>query len=434
MTVRAAQLLLVAVILTSCAEGSGTAGQEERLASPEEQAEAQLILNALNQVTIGSYLSPPGAGRLYAYTLTAADESRQEGGSAAVAADRVLRAMLEGNPTAHTALTGYAERRRAADPAASANADLVADRLLQLADDDGADELTGAITPDSVETREERSVDIYALREELGLPPYGLNSSASGLAQQLESDGLLEKILASDDLFSWETTPLLFAKETPRWGELLPLGVERETLETCDLPAPDRARVLDEAFILNTEYDLVDAASPAVSIWLGGRGTITPAGMWVEMAADAAAARDADILAAAAAVARATHNATIVNYREKYRHNLVRPETLWDRLRIGKRLVRDTPPHPSYPSGHSAISAAGAHTISTLFGEDTPLTLRVPGTLGWPDQAIIFDTPAEALADVSGSRVVAGFHYPLDTAAGEKLGHCAAAITAVGVR
>lgn len=434
MTARAAQLLLVAVILAACAGGSGTAGQEERLASPEEQAEAQLILNTLRQVTIDSYLSPPGAGRLYAYTLTAADESRQEGGSAAVAADRVLRTMLEGNPTAHTALAGYAERRRAADPAAAANADLTADRLLQLAAGDGADELTGTVTPDSVETREYRSVDIPTLRDELGIPPQGLMFQ-SDLLQQLESDGLLEKILASDGLFSWETTPVLFAKETPQWGELLPLGVERETLETCDLPIPDRTRVLDEAFALNVEYDLVDSASPSVSIWLGGRGTITPAGMWVEMAADAAAARDADILAASAAVARATHNATIVNYREKYRHNLVRPETLWDRLlRTSQPLVRDTPPHPSYPSGHSAISAAGAHTISTLFGEDTPLTLRVPGTLGWPDQTVSFDTPAAALADVSESRIVAGFHYPLDIAAGEKLGHCAAAVTAVEVR
>lgn len=432
-------LVAAALILPACT--ADTAGDETHMAqasgtttegAPGElmQDETQLILNALGVVVKNAFLSPPGAARLYAYTLTAAEASRQAGGSAVVAADVVLDGLLDREAISRlTPLGGVAARVRARSPEAAEISVATAERHLAAAAADGALEQTSQVPPESTEARPIPDSVTESIRADIGIGETGLRIGED-VYTQIGERTTLDRILESDELFTWATTPVLHAKETPRWGDILPIGVDSVALDTCANVPPDRRQVLDEAFELLDDYNIVDASSPSVAIWLGGRGTITPAGMWIEMAAEAAHDQGMDMLKIAAAVARATHNASIVNYREKYRHNLVRPETLWERLFEGAPgAVRDTPPHPSYPSGHSVISSAAAATIEQLLGSDVPLTLNVPGTLGWPDQAVTYTSPAEALASVSNSRIIAGFHYPMDTAAGEMLGACVAQAT-----
>jgi membrane-associated phospholipid phosphatase len=61
------------------------------------------------------------------------------------------------------------------------------------------------------------------------------------------------------------------------------------------------------------------------------------------------------------------------------------------------------PNHPSYPSGHSCISAAAVTVLSDVFPRKT--------------------AELEAgLAAAGMSRVYGGIHYPFDVAAGQQLG------------
>lgn len=71
----------------------------------------------------------------------------------------------------------------------------------------------------------------------------------------------------------------------------------------------------------------------------------------------------------------------------------------------------DTPPHSTYPSGHSTESFAIAAALSQLeYGET-------------PGESLAADRPTFHLAQrIAVNRTVAGLHYPVDSAAGAALG------------
>ena len=76
------------------------------------------------------------------------------------------------------------------------------------------------------------------------------------------------------------------------------------------------------------------------------------------------------------------------------------------------RTVFSTPPFPSYPSGHSTMSAAVGEVFAELF----------------PDAAAFYRTKA---LEASESRVLAGVHYRFDIVAGDGLGlHVGTAVVA----
>ena len=72
------------------------------------------------------------------------------------------------------------------------------------------------------------------------------------------------------------------------------------------------------------------------------------------------------------------------------------------------KVVFTTPNHPSYPSGHSCVSAAAASVLTAFF----------------PEKKAELD---QGVADAGMSRVFAGIHYPFDISAGQTLGRSAAA-------
>jgi len=95
----------------------------------------------------------------------------------------------------------------------------------------------------------------------------------------------------------------------------------------------------------------------------------------------------------------AMYDAFVACWDAKFAFWLARPVTTDPAL----RTVFPTPPFPSYPSGHSTISAAAAEVFAALF----------------PDAASRYH--ARAL-EASHSRVYAGVHYRFDVEAGDQLG------------
>jgi hypothetical protein len=104
---------------------------------------------------------------------------------------------------------------------------------------------------------------------------------------------------------------------------------------------------------------------------------------------------------------------------------LARPESLYYNL-TGKRisLTRETPAHPSYPSGHSSFTGANVEVIERMIGKDISLKLSLPEDMLAAEKSYIFNNPRDLISKVNQSRVDAGFHYPLDVKAGESLGRC----------
>lgn len=419
------------VILGSMA--SCSAADEPPRVSGWRSAENRAIMNSIEHVVRSSQLSNLGAARLYAYTLVAATEARREvgEGAAIVAASHVLTRMLPlSSSLLQTSLPGLSARASSTSSDSHLAAVSIAEEWLAVAWADGAEALLSDLGSSNSLSGDNPAIDAAALKRRLGLPPEGLDRSQS-IVDQLQRMQALELALLDTELLVWEPTPAgyLLAK-SPNWGTLAPIGLDSDAIQACRVDAPDPMRVLEEASDLLLEYDLADSANWQVTVWLGSRGTVTPSGIWVRMGFDAAEKAGKDGLEVAASVATATHNANIAGWSEKFRHNLVRPETLWSRL-LGspEGTLRDTPAHPAYPSGHSVVSAAAAYVIERKLGEDTPLELIVPGTLGFETRPVEFPTAADALQSVSESRVMARFHYPMDTDAGKTIGECAAILT-----
>jgi hypothetical protein len=155
---------------------------------------------------------------------------------------------------------------------------------------------------------------------------------------------------------------------------------------------------------------------------------ITPGGHWMGIAQLAAKKDSADFLKSAktyALTSIALFDAFVICWDEKYRSNLIRPETV-----INQHIDEDwlpllqTPPFPEYTSGHSVISSAAAITLTNLYGDDFAFDDTVEVPYGLPVRS--FDSFLDASSEAAISRLYGGIHYmpAIDNgvAQGQKLG------------
>lgn len=104
----------------------------------------------------------------------------------------------------------------------------------------------------------------------------------------------------------------------------------------------------------------------AVHFWAGGPGTVTPGGLWIEIARDLIRRNALAPLAAAHVLATtsvAVADGFICCWDAKYAYWMARPGSAEPSL---NGLI-PTPPFPSFTSGHATISAAAATVLGDLF-------------------------------------------------------------------
>jgi membrane-associated phospholipid phosphatase len=140
--------------------------------------------------------------------------------------------------------------------------------------------------------------------------------------------------------------------------------------------------------------------------WDYAAGSPTPVGFWNKTAAQYVAANQLDELAAARVFAlthTAVFDALIGCWDAKYFYWTIRPY----QASASVALALGAPNHPSYPSGHSCVSASAGRVLATIFPEHT--------------------SELDALVTEAGmSRVYAGIHYMFDVTAGQQLGRSVA--------
>jgi membrane-associated phospholipid phosphatase len=190
----------------------------------------------------------------------------------------------------------------------------------------------------------------------------------------------------------------------PIWGGVRPWLVA----SGADMRAPAPPVFGSEAFAaaLREVREISESRTPqqlAIALhWADGAGTVTPPGHWNVIAADLIRrrkVRESDALRTFALLNAAMADAMIGCWDTKYAYWYLRP---WEAdPAITTPIGR--PNHPSYPSGHSCSSKAGAVVLEGLF----------------PGEREDFSAMAE---EASLSRLYGGIHYRFDLTAGQAIG------------
>ncbi len=203
----------------------------------------------------------------------------------------------------------------------------------------------------------------------------------------------------------WNTTKLPL---DPHWG-----GVKTVVLPSGDtiiLPPPpvwDSAQMGHEQTRFREEQRLITDEHRALAWhWHADVGTVTPVGLWFEIAITTALVERLDAYQTAALMSHlgvAMHDTAVACWYNKYLYGFLRPEQWMATVDPDWKPVLPTPPHPSYPSGHAAFSAAAAEILIASF----------------PQHKAFF---AQQAADAVRSRIVGGVHWIIDGQEGMVLG------------
>ncbi|MCB0705831.1 MAG: vanadium-dependent haloperoxidase [Saprospiraceae bacterium] len=155
---------------------------------------------------------------------------------------------------------------------------------------------------------------------------------------------------------------------------------------------------------------------------------ITPGGHWIGITQLAAKKANSDMMETAQAYALVSislADAFISCWDEKYRSNLIRPETVIN-VYVDEdwRPALQTPPFPEYTSGHSVISRSAAIALTSLYGDNFKFVDTVEEEYGLTVRS--FNSFLEASSEAAVSRLYGGIHYrpAIDNgvAQGEKVG------------
>lgn len=140
---------------------------------------------------------------------------------------------------------------------------------------------------------------------------------------------------------------------------------------------------------------------------------MSPGGHWMMITGIAAGKSGIGLMPAAAAYvlsAIAIYDAFISCWDEKYRSNVIRPETYINSYIDEKwRPFLQTPPFPEYSSGHSVISNAAATVLAAVFGDHFAFddTSEIEYGAGMRH----FSSFSQAADEASLSRLYGGIHY-----------------------
>lgn len=139
----------------------------------------------------------------------------------------------------------------------------------------------------------------------------------------------------------------------------------------------------------------------------------SPPGHWMSIVGIAAKQAKADFgntVYAYAKTAIASFDAFIQCWDEKYRSNLLRPETAINKyIDPNWRPYLQTPPFPEYTCGHSTVSAAAAEVLTNVFGDNFAYTDSSELEFGIPNRS--FKSFREAAIENNWARFYGGIHY-----------------------
>ncbi len=242
----------------------------------------------------------------------------------------------------------------------------------------------------------------------------------------------------------WVPTPPMYAQGLePHWREMRPMVMDSAAQFMPPRPPvfdiTNKTSVYYKALqqVKNTGDSLTDEQKHIADFWddnpfkmnvsghvMYATKKFSPPGHWMNIVGIAAQKKGADFEATVCAytqTAIALYDGFISCWDEKYRSNYVRPETVINKyLSADWRPYIQTPPFPSYISGHSTISAAAAEVMTAQFGDNLAFSDTSLLEFGIANRTI--KSFRQAAQEASISRLYGGIHYLFDMEEGSKAG------------
>ncbi len=213
---------------------------------------------------------------------------------------------------------------------------------------------------------------------------------------------------AAFERFGWQwenlELPVRPVGLTPLFGKVKMWNInDVEEVRPIAPPALDSPELAADIEILkNYAENMTDEYRRIANFWQDGLGTYTPPGHWNTIAKELIVSNKMNPLRTARTYAylnMAMMDAGISCWDAKYYYHYPRPIQVIE----GFETIAGTPNFPSYTSGHSVFSAAGAEVLAYIFPTEAS-TLRA-----WAEEAAI-------------SRVYGGIHWTFDATIGTQQG------------
>lgn len=410
--------LLFTSILFSC-------GPKHNQAGLDEFSKEQLHLwnRHITDVMIADIFTPPVCSRIYAYPHIAAYEALLPDNPEYKTLSGQLNG-LENMPTINESKTYYF-------PLASIVAFATVGKKLVF-----AEEKVDAYEAEYLQKIKEIGIDTDIYENSVA---YGKEVGSTVLAWA-DKDGYLQRQalprhILNDEPGSWQPTPPDYLPGIePHWNTIRPYIIDSATQF---IPPPPTlfdtvpgSQFYEEAMEV---YNKVNEArkengekleiakfwdcNPNVSYTKGHvmffHQKISPGGHWMSIASIAAKKIDLSIMEQAEVFARtsiALGDAFISCWDEKYRSDLIRPETyINEYIEQGWEPILQTPAFPEYTSGHSVASRAASYTLTNLLGDNFSFVDSTEAQFGLPVRS--YDSFKQASDEAAISRMYGGIHY-----------------------
>jgi hypothetical protein len=241
----------------------------------------------------------------------------------------------------------------------------------------------------------------------------------------------------TDDASRWQPTPPAYMDGIePHWNEIRTFLIDSAQQFKPD-PHPEFSMDKDSKFyeelmeVYNTSIEIqkngdeseeVEIAkfwdcNPFVSVTRGhfmfATKKISPGAHWiliVKIATRKSNSNFEETVNAYTKTSIAIADAFISCWDEKYRSNLIRPETVINQNIDPDWLpILQTPPFPEYSSGHSVVSGAASVILTEIFGDNFYFEDDTELQFGLPMRS--FKSFYEASSEAAISRMYGGIHY-----------------------
>ncbi|NDV41717.1 vanadium-dependent haloperoxidase [Flagellimonas sediminis] len=427
MKVKVSLIAFVLLVLTSCQK------KEQPIVITSE--EFHQSVDKVVEVMIHDIFSPPVASRIFAYPNIAAYEiiAKKDG----------PYKSLAGQVTGLTSIP---------DPKNKDNVNY--DLAALIAHIDLSKRLI--FSEERIETYRDSLYNVWMNQNETEFnasKEYGLEV-AGFIADWMNKDNYKETrtmpkfTVNSDDPTRWQPTPPAYMNGIePHWSKIRPFAID-SSAQFKPIPPPAFSMDKDSQFykevmeVYEVKKSMVGKGdksdeiaiaqfwdcNPYVSVTRGhlmfATKKITPGAHWIGIAKIACRKTEADFSKTVYAYTKtsiAIADAFISCWDEKYRSNLIRPETVINEyIDDSWEPVLQTPPFPEYTSGHSVVSGAASTALTSVFGEGFAFDDDTEVPYGLPVRS--FTSFNQAADEAAISRMYGGIHYRAAIEVGIKQG------------